>query len=161
MLLPTHFRVITDRRNAANKQRRSTECKTCAAARSRKWHADNRERACARMTAYIIARADTPVKNPRKQLIDGKKQCFRCLEWKLLDEYYPNQGSAFGRHSWCKPCARADALRAYHADPAKARAHALAWTANNRERCRGYVSKSLAKKNARLLCSSPPPDPVI
>jgi hypothetical protein len=41
----------------------------------------------------------------RKPIIDGKKQCATCKQWKILTEFGPSKRSASGYDSLCMRCA--------------------------------------------------------
>jgi hypothetical protein len=49
---------------------------------------------------------------PAKTIIDGKLQCARCKEWKLVDCFHGDNRKATKRHSWCRQCGT-EAARIY------------------------------------------------
>lgn len=58
----------------------------------------------------------------KKPVVDGKKQCANCSEWKLLEEFNRNPVDSTGRASHCKACTRPENLK-----------HAKNWFDENRD----------------------------
>jgi len=45
---------------------------------------------------------------PRNPIIDGRKKCSGCAEWKLLDDYALRSDRQIGKRSKCKACESAE-----------------------------------------------------
>ncbi len=65
------------------------------------------------------------------------KKCSRCLEVKLLDDFYRNWKGKYGRGNYCKPC-----IKVYNREPQNKIA--------NREACARYYQANKAQRQAYL-----------
>lgn len=61
-----------------------------------------------------------------RPIVDGRKQCSRCGEWKPLAEFHRQSRSPAGVHYKCKPCNYATARLWKSAHPERRREHYLA-----------------------------------
>ena len=88
------------------------------------------------------------------------KTCHKCKIEQPLDNFVNNKNSKDGKHSTCKTCVKAyqlqnqDKLKAYQKEyqPVYKQenygdliAYQMKWKAENKDKCRAYMKKSLAK----------------
>lgn len=53
---------------------------------------------------------------PRLVLVDGKKQCTKCSEWKPLEDFVTAINTTTGKAASCKVCVNSGRLDRYHND---------------------------------------------
>ena len=62
---------------------------------------------------------ERPIRIKAAPIIDGKKQCTACREFKTVDVFHKNSASPTGLHPWCKPCRNKSKMARYMRDPAR------------------------------------------
>ena len=69
-------------------------------------------------------------------LVEGKKECSKCVTIKNTDEFYKDSTNLDGMRDWCKNCCAASTKLYRKNNPEKCTEHRINWRKNNPERTR-------------------------